>query len=114
MDEYEEFRARFAAKLRLTRHERGLRIDDLEDMGITRRVLQKAEQGETWPRLDTILHLAKAYEMDPAELLRVSDVDPGSVPIVTHGGARTRGKPASRAVGPEARTSRRPKARRRK
>ena len=97
MDEFADFRARFAAKLRVLRHERGLRIDDLEDLGLTRRALQKAEAGEIYPRLDTILRLAKAYSVEPAELLRVDGIRPDAVSRVAHGGARARGKPASLA-----------------
>ncbi len=96
MRDPEDFKARLAAKLRILRHRRGLRLVDLEDHGLSIRGVQLAERGLSFPTVLTLLRLAGAYEVEPYQLLKVDKVNPNAM-LVPQGGRRAKGLPASRA-----------------
>jgi transcriptional regulator with XRE-family HTH domain len=71
--------AGFGRNLRAIRKKRGISQEELaRGTGLHRTAIGFLEKGERVPRLDTLLHLAKALEIDPADLL--ADVEPSPIP----------------------------------
>jgi transcriptional regulator with XRE-family HTH domain len=62
----------FGANLREARQAAGLSQSQLGERigGVTRNVIWRLEADDREPRLTTILRLAEALDLDPAELLR--------------------------------------------
>lgn len=62
---------RFGRRLRSTRRAHGLTQQRVADLaGLTRRAVQYLEEGQRVARLDTLLALATALEVEAADLLR--------------------------------------------
>lgn len=62
---------RFGGRLRHVRRQRGLSASDLATLaGLTTRAVNYLERGERTARLDTLLALAKALEVEVGVLLR--------------------------------------------
>lgn len=93
MEDFAEFHARFCARLRELRLQKGFMQVDLEDAGIGLGTLQHIEQGRHQPRLETLWRLARAFGIEPRELLDLRGVS-ASASRPTRGGSRQRGKPA--------------------
>jgi transcriptional regulator with XRE-family HTH domain len=64
----------FATNLRRLRHARGLSQDDLAyDAEVSRGYLSQLEKGVFYASLRIVGKLAKVLEVEPAELLKMSD-----------------------------------------
>jgi transcriptional regulator with XRE-family HTH domain len=69
-----DLREVFATNLRRWRNQRGLSQDDLAyEAGVSRSYLSQLEKGAYYASLKIIGRLAKALEVEPAELLRMTE-----------------------------------------
>ena len=76
----------FGTNVRIQRERKGLSLDELSDLiGSDKAALSRIENGDRTPKYDTVLRIADALNVTPAELGPVRFSDDGLAPILPYG-----------------------------
>lgn len=71
-EEARAWRESFGSRLRSLREQRAMSQEQLADAaGVDRKLVYRTELGQTSPRLDAVVHIARALGVSPSELLAV-------------------------------------------